>query len=176
MSELSIFIDESGVQEGKTPYYLVTLVLHDQKNDIYDAIATYEEHLRRAGLPNIPFHSTPLIYGTHIYKTLSPEQRKQLLVQFTSFVRHLPIQYVTFTYTSKEFKNTDNLHKRIRRDIVHFIYENYQFLQTFSSLKIFYDNGQKRFLTPCETPAHICSPTTPPFSLKLTTARTTSHK
>lgn len=56
-AELSIFADESGDRTGKPRYYLLTLVLHDQADDIRENIAQYEESLRNADLPNIPFHS-----------------------------------------------------------------------------------------------------------------------
>lgn len=58
--ELSIFVDESGDMAGVSRYYLVTLVLHDQANDIREKVRRYEESLSRADLPNIPFHSEPL--------------------------------------------------------------------------------------------------------------------
>ena len=33
MRDLSVFVDESGTQEGMTEYYVVTYVLHDQADD-----------------------------------------------------------------------------------------------------------------------------------------------
>ena len=62
-SELSVFVDESGDMVGVSRYYLVTLVLHDQANDIREKVRHYEESLSRADLPNIPFHSEPLSKG-----------------------------------------------------------------------------------------------------------------
>ena len=62
-SELSIFVDESGDMVGVSRYYLVTLVLHDQANDIREKVRHYEESLSRADLPNIPFPSEPLSKG-----------------------------------------------------------------------------------------------------------------
>ena len=44
---LSVFIDESGdfgPYEPHAPYYLVAMVLLDQKIDIVDNINTFEEH------------------------------------------------------------------------------------------------------------------------------------
>lgn len=39
----------------------------------------YEQALSRAGLPNIPFRSEPLLNGHGTYEGLEPSQRKQLL-------------------------------------------------------------------------------------------------
>ncbi len=61
--EPSIFVDESGDRGGKARYYLLTLVFHDQADSISRAVTGYESKLARADLPNIPFHSEPLMNG-----------------------------------------------------------------------------------------------------------------
>ena len=63
--DLSIFVDESGDCGGKARYYLLTLVIHDQADSISDKAARYEESLLRSDLPNMPFHSEPLLNGHH---------------------------------------------------------------------------------------------------------------
>lgn len=48
MSELSIFVDESGdfgKVENNSPYYLVSLVFHNQSDDIYQQITALENAL-----------------------------------------------------------------------------------------------------------------------------------
>ena len=89
--ELSIFVDESGDRGGKARYYLLTLVFHDQADSIAEAVTGYEAKLARADLPNIPFHSEPLMNGHKDYEFLGIEQRKAMLAYFSSFVRKLPI-------------------------------------------------------------------------------------
>lgn len=46
--ELSIFANESGGRRGHSKYYLLTLVFHDQGNDILESVEMYEDALRRA--------------------------------------------------------------------------------------------------------------------------------
>lgn len=49
MKELSIFIDESGdwgEYEKHCPYYIVTMVMHDQSKDIEKEVRHLEEHSR----------------------------------------------------------------------------------------------------------------------------------
>ena len=84
--ELSIFVDESGDRGGKARYYLLTLVFHDQADSIAEAVTGYEAKLARADLPNIPFHSEPLMNGHKDYEFLDIEQRKVMLAYFSSFV------------------------------------------------------------------------------------------
>lgn len=98
--ELSIFVDESGDRSGKARYYLLTLVFHDQADSIAEAVTGYEAKLARADLPNIPFHSEPLMSGHKDYEFLNIEQRKVMLAYFSSFVRKLPISYITFASTA----------------------------------------------------------------------------
>lgn len=46
MKELSIFVDESGdfgAFSKHSPYYIITMILHDQSQDITDNILLYEE-------------------------------------------------------------------------------------------------------------------------------------
>lgn len=85
---------------GKARYYLLTLVFHDQADSIAEAVTGYEAKLARTDLPNIPFHSEPLMNGRKDYEFLSIEQRKAMLAYFSSFVRKLPISYITFASTA----------------------------------------------------------------------------
>lgn len=89
--ELSVFADESGDRGGIARYYLLTLVFHDQADDIAPEIASYQNALSNAGLPDVAFHSEPLLNGHKGYEGMTVSQRKKLLAAFASFVRHLPI-------------------------------------------------------------------------------------
>ena len=63
MRELSIFVDESGSDGLSDRHYLLTVVMHDQSENIANSIAAYEGALRAKGLPDIPFHASPLMNG-----------------------------------------------------------------------------------------------------------------
>ena len=54
MRELSLFVDESGSDGLSDRHYLLTVVMHDQSENIADSIAAYEGALRAKGLPDIP--------------------------------------------------------------------------------------------------------------------------
>lgn len=140
--ELSIFADESGDRTGKARYYLLTLVLHDQANAIKSNIFQYENSLLHSDLPNIPFHSEPLLNGHDPYDNLGLDQRKKMLSSFSALVRYLPIEYVTFTYKSSEHADEDELCNRMERDISRTITERLDFFQAFDDVKVYYDNGQ----------------------------------
>lgn len=129
--ELSIFVDESGDRGGKARYYLLTLVFHDQADSIAEAVTGYEAKLARADLPNIPFHSEPLMNGHKDYEFLNIEQRKVMLAYFSSFV-----------YRRSQFEDPARLMERMGRDISSAMIEHLGFLQSFDDVKVYYDNGQ----------------------------------
>lgn len=142
MPEISVFADESGDKTEKTRYFLLTLVFHDQANSIAEQVAVYERSLANADLPNIPFHSEPLLNGHGEYENLEPEHRKKLLSGFGALIRYLPIKYVTFVYKRREFASPEKLAERMKRDIAGFLRERLTYFQGFDQVKVYYDNGQ----------------------------------
>ena len=142
MRELSIFADESGDKSDHSKYFLLTLVTHDQDDAIGEKISHYERALSDADLPNIPFHSEPLLNGHKDYENLEPEQRKRLLVAFNVLVQRLPIRYKTFVYKRREFDSPEKLAERMKRDVNAMLTNDLAYFQTFEHVKLYYDNGQ----------------------------------
>lgn len=140
--ELSIFVDESGDRGGRARYYLLTLVFHDQADDIMHEVAEYERRLAVEGLPDVPFHSEPLLNGHKNYENLELFKRKRLFVHFSALVRRLPISYTTFVYRRSEFEDPAKLVAKMKRDISNLLFDRLEFFQAFSEVKVYYDNGQ----------------------------------
>ena len=140
--EVSIFADESGDKSENTRYFLITLVFHDQADSIAEQVWTYERSLANADLPNVPFHSEPLLNGHGDYEYLLPEQRKKLLAGFGALVRYLPVEYKTFVYRRKEFESPDKLEQRMRRDVAELLRDRLEYFQGFEHVKVYYDNAQ----------------------------------
>ena len=142
MRELSIFVDESGSDGLSDRHYLLTIVMHDQSESIADSIAAYEGALRAKGLPDIPFHASPLMNGKDQYSGLDLRTRKMLLGSFRVFFRHMPVKYHTFAYATKQFASLDKLAGTMRRGLVNFLFDNLAELQSYDMVKVYYDNGQ----------------------------------
>lgn len=140
--ELSIFVDESGDRGGQARYYLLTLVFHNQADEIFSQLRDYRNSLRNSSLPDIPFHSEPLLNGHKDYANLTLMQRKKMLSAFASLTRHLPVTYKTFSYLRKEVNDPDVLSIRMRRDISTFLFDKLEALQTYDEIKVYYDDGQ----------------------------------
>lgn len=62
--ELSIFVDESGdfgEYQSHSPYYVVTMLFHDQSADISKETARLDEQLALLSYANVAVHTEPLI-------------------------------------------------------------------------------------------------------------------
>lgn len=142
MEELSIFVDESGDVGETSTYYLITIVLHDQSEDIGQILAPYEADLRARQIDDIPMHLGPLLNGNDDYKGLGVSTRKALLNGFRVMAGKLPFQYVTFAYRKSEFADYESLLSSMKRDLILSIFDNIDFFQKFRKIKVYYDNGQ----------------------------------
>ena len=74
MRELSIFIDESGdfgAYEPHAPFYVISLVMHDQSLPIAKDIDYLKRHVSEQGFPeDHAIHSMPLIRRERDYSAL----------------------------------------------------------------------------------------------------------
>jgi hypothetical protein len=147
MADLSIFIDESGGDDLVNRHYLLTLVLHDQSEDITEGIARYEASLAQRGLPDIPLHASPLMNGHDDYHGMSAADRARLLYAFRVFFRHLPIRYKTFVFDTSRYAGVTEVSDAMRRELVNFLFDNLALVQSFGAVKIYYDGGQSSITT-----------------------------
>ena len=146
MKELSIFIDESGdlgKYEVHSPFYLISMVFHDQKNSISSPINKLSTSLTNMGLPkNFYIHVGPAIRKEGIYKSLSPEQRRRLISNLAAFFRATKTTYCTFEVKKRIQSTVSAIHKELVRQISSFIQENLLQVYKYDIVKIYYDNGQ----------------------------------
>ena len=142
MRELSIFVDESGADGLDSDYYLLTLVFHEQDAPLSNSVSHYERGLSARGLPDVPFHASPLINGHDGYARMDVDDRARLLAAFRVLFRYLPIRYKTFSYRKREFASAARLSERMRRDVVNFLFDNLDYLQRFDRVKVYCDGGQ----------------------------------
>ena len=84
-----------------------------------------------------------LLHGHGDYDGLDPHMRKALLSRFNAFVRRLPIEYHTFSYSSYDVGGVRELSARMRRDLVNFVYEHFEGFQSFDRVVVYYDEGQQ---------------------------------
>ena len=108
MKTLSIFIDESGdfgEYAVHSPYYIISLVLHNQDIDISGSINWLEQALSDIGYPNHCVHTGPLIRGEEEYRLDDIELRKSVLRKMMSFLRRVNITYKSFHIEKKHIED-----------------------------------------------------------------------
>ena len=147
MGELSVFIDESGdfgPYERHAPYYIITLLFHEQRFDISDQIEHLKRHLVEQGFPEThAIHSAPLIRREKDYSGMDLTSRRKLFRSLFNFMRLCDISYKSFVFRKSEFADHDKMVSRISRDASLFLRDNLAFLQGFDKIIVYYDNGQK---------------------------------
>lgn len=147
MRELSIFIDESGdfgPYEHHAPYYLITLVFHDQAVSIAQDIEFLKRRVTDQGFhDDHAVHAGPLIRREADYAHLDLNARKKLFRSLFDFMRKTPIGFKTFVFRKREYDDHDALVSRMSRDIGAYVRENLATFQSFGRIVVYYDGGQK---------------------------------
>ncbi len=145
MSELSIFIDESGdfgKYDYRSPYYIITMVFHDQKVNLKNELMYLESSLTDLGFSNHCVHAGPIIRNEEEYQQVSIDTRRKILMRMISFIRHIDIYCESFIVEKKKFNDNVELAGRLSKEISNFIREYYDVFLKYDVVKVYYDNGQ----------------------------------
>ena len=135
---LSIFIDESGdvgFIKDASKYYIITFVIHNQKDDIKSNIEKIKEY------PT--FHAGPIIRREYPFDNMEMKDRKKIFQSIFMFTLSLPIKFFSFCYEKKNF-NSDllKMQAKITKDVYYFLLDYFDYLNAFDDIIIYYDNGQ----------------------------------
>ena len=145
MTELSIFVDESGdfgEYQPHSPYYIIALVFHDQKEDITADVSVLERKLKNTGYAEHCVHTGPVIRQEDEYRNESLEVRKKIIKHMMSFLRHVEIKFQTFQLEKRKVPDEVDATGRLSKDISRFVKEHFDYFLSFDVVKIYYDNGQ----------------------------------
>lgn len=145
MKELSIFIDESGdfgAYNYHSPWYIVTMVFHDQRKSIQEPLEHLEKELLLLGLENHCIHTGPIIRKEEDYSAMNYLERRKIFNKMVTFLRQSDIKYKSFHIEKKHMDDMVEATGRLSKQISLFIKEHYEFLLSFDLVKIYYDNGQ----------------------------------
>lgn len=143
--ELSIFIDESGdfgLYQSHSPYYIISLVFHDQNNDISDKIEYLNKHLSHYQINNNCIHTGPIVRREEIYQNMDLKERRNILNSFTIFIKKCPITFKTFYIEKKHINDEMEAITKLTKQISNFLKEYLLYFNGFHEIKVYYDNGQ----------------------------------
>lgn len=142
---LSVFVDESG-DFGKvnnaSPYYIVTLVLHNQSEDLKQALEQLESSLSYMDLDFSYIHTAPIIRREVPYHNMAIDERRQLLYKMRCFFLHAPIKHNSIIIDRKTAGDKFALSTQLSKQIKSFVSKNYDYFSSFDKVNVYYDNGQ----------------------------------
>lgn len=145
MKELSIFVDESGdfgEYDYRTPYYIISMVLHNQDVDITEDLRILENELHNIGWSHHCVHVGPVIRSEEEYRGYSLLERQKILMKMMTFIRHIDIQFKSIYIEKKHIEDTVEATGKLSKQLAIFIRNNYQYFCSYDTVKIYYDNGQ----------------------------------
>lgn len=145
MKELSIFIDESGdfgEYDHHSPYYIITMVFHDQKKNVQPAIAKLNQELSYLNLSDLCIHTGPIIRREEIYINMPIDERRRIFNKMVAFIRQIDVRYKCFYIEKKHIPDVVEATGKLAKQISQFIREHYEEFLSFDDVKIYYDNGQ----------------------------------
>ena len=108
MKELSVFIDESGdfgEYDYHSPFYIITMVFHDQDEDIKPAVEKLNRELSYLDFDDLCIHTGPIIRKEEIYVNMSIEERRRIFNKMVAFFRQVNIRYKCFYIEKKHMED-----------------------------------------------------------------------
>lgn len=145
MRELSIFVDESGdfgEYDYHAPYYIISMVIHNQDIDISNDLRALENELNYLGWSNHCIHAGPVIRSEEEYRGYALKDRQKIIMKMMSFIRHMDINFKSIYIEKKHIKDSIEATGKLSKQLATFIRDNYGFFCSFDFVKIYYDNGQ----------------------------------
>ncbi len=142
---LSIFIDESGdfgAYDPKCPYYIISLVFHNQMDDMSALFQSFDRALDETALRRNFVHMGPLIRREYEYSKLSVAERLQIYRRTKAFIEKAKFSYQNFIVEKKHIETSMELTTKLAQQITNFIRQHYQYFIQFDKVKVYYDNGQ----------------------------------
>ena len=150
MRELSIFIDESGdfgPFEKHSPFYILSLVFHDQGDDITGHLDKIHAGLRTRGLSaDHAVHAGPLIRREQEYRWMELPERRAIFRLLVDFLHQCELTHHSWVFSKREL-DYDQLVSRMSRELGALIREHFAYFAGWDRIVIYYDNGQKEITT-----------------------------
>lgn len=145
MKELSIFVDESGdfgEYDYHAPYYIISMVIHNQGVDISNDLKILESELSNIGWTKHCVHAGPVIRSEEEYRGYTLKDRQKILMKMMTFIRHVDINFKSIYIEKKHIGDSVEATGKLSKQLAAFIRDQYNFFCKFDIVKIYYDNGQ----------------------------------
>lgn len=145
---MSVFVDESGNFDDiadPSRYCIVTLVFHDQADDISRQIRELDRANEDLGLDirTFHFHSSPLIRQEGEYAAMSRRMRGRILDRMLTFVRHVEFSFCCFHADTAFANSEEQVVAQLYEDMAEHFRAHRSRFESVENVKVYYDAGQK---------------------------------
>jgi len=150
MSELSIFIDESGdfgEAKATNEYYLVTFVFHNQTNNIKSNVDYLYNSIKNMGFNIDYIHTLPIIRREDVFANYSRDERRSLIYKMLNFTLKCPIKHATVKINRRDAETKLLLAGKISKEITKLLQDYEDYFAGYDKLIVYYDNGQRELST-----------------------------
>lgn len=145
MTRLNFFIDETGefgFDKRSAKLYGISLVFHEQKNNIRQDVIKLENNLKTLGFTGM-VHMGDLVTGHGDFEGMSIARRRKIYQALYRFSIKIEARYCTIIIDKHNFRNNKSLSQAINTEFRNLIEENLAYFLSFDRIKIYYDGGQK---------------------------------
>jgi len=143
LAALSIFADESGDFGTGSENYILSLVFHEQDQQITDELDRLDKILEEIGFdPSSAVHTGAIIRGEDEYRTMDIAVRKKAFTGLFAFARRTPFTYQSFHFRKRETSDRFALKGVISRRLAQYLQDHAEYFLSFDQVIIYYDNGQ----------------------------------
>jgi len=142
---LSIFVDESGrfrYPDADSPYYIVSLVLHDQRIPIDGLVRELDDHFSEMRLSNVCFHAGPLIRQKNAFAIMDWSFRVKIFRRMLAFAHKLDFKYHCLVVEKRFIDSKEQIVERLQRDLSAFFDGLAVSHPEYNRIKVYYDCGQ----------------------------------
>jgi len=142
---LSVFVDESGIYgtyNNHAPYYIVTLVLHDQSVDLANSINKFSNKMSQLGLSEVVIHTGRLIRREEEYRDMLLFERKRIFNVIYNFARTVNVKYHSFMVEKKHVADDVELSDKLTKQLSSFLRQYMEMLIEYDRIVVYYDYGQ----------------------------------
>ena len=147
-TDICVFVDESGTFDSdreSSRYYLVCLVLHDQRESIAEDVAALEDSYATVGVGRGHcVHAGPLIRRELEYAGMSRDDRRRIMTRMMAFIRRARFSYKCFVLDKRFISGDAALHDYMLQRIMRFLVDGADALNGYERIKVYYDNGQRQ--------------------------------
>ena len=142
---LSVFVDESGRfqhPDKESPYYIISLVMHDQRVQIDGLIAELDRHFAEMRLSNVCFHAGPIIRQQNAFAIMDWTFRVKIFRRMLAFANKLDFQYHCLVVEKRFVDSREQILSRLQHDMGEFFDRLVETHPEIRRFKIYYDCGQ----------------------------------